>query len=61
MVDKIRPFLEEVKAEIFKVTWPSKQEAIAGTILVLIVSTLLSIIIGFMDLGFSKMIHFLIK
>jgi len=61
MVEKIRPFFEEVKAEMFKVTWATKQEAIAGTILVVIVSVVLSVFIGFMDLGFSKLIQFLLK
>lgn len=61
MVEKIRPFFEEVKAEMFKVTWATKQEAIAGTVLVVIVSILLSICIGFMDLGFSKAIQFLLN
>ncbi|MEW6088503.1 MAG: preprotein translocase subunit SecE [bacterium] len=61
MVEKIKPFFEEVKTEIFKVTWPTKQEASAGTVLVVIVSILLSVFIGFMDLGFSKLIQFLLK
>jgi preprotein translocase subunit SecE len=61
MVEKIKPFFEEVKAEMFKVTWATKQEAIAGTMLVIIVSLVLSVFIGFMDLGFSKLIQFLLK
>ncbi|MDD5772301.1 MAG: preprotein translocase subunit SecE [bacterium] len=61
MVEKIRPFFEEVKAEMFKVTWATKQEAIAGTALVVIVSVVLSVFIGFMDLGFSKLIQILLK
>ncbi len=61
MVEKIRPFFEEVKSEMFKVTWATKQEAIAGTVLVVIVSVTLSIFIGFMDLGFSKLIQILLK
>ena len=61
MVEKIRPFFEEVKAEMFKVTWATKQEAIAGTVLVVIVSVILSIFIGFMDLGFSNLIQVLLK
>lgn len=58
---KIMPFLEEVKAEMFKVTWATKQEALAGTVLVVVVSVLLSVFIGVMDLGFSKLIRVLLK
>ncbi len=61
MVERIRPFFEEVKAEMFKVTWATKQEALAGTVLVVVVSILLSIFIGVMDLGFSKLIQFSLK
>lgn len=61
MVKKVRPFFDEVKAEMFKVAWPTRQEAMAGTVLVVVVSVLLSIFIGVMDLSFSKLIRVLLK
>jgi preprotein translocase subunit SecE len=48
-----RQFLTEVRAEFRKVTWPTRQEAIAGTIGVLIVVAVLTIALSAVDFGLS--------
>ena len=48
-----RQFLTEVRAEFRKVTWPTWQEARAGTIGVLIVVAVLTATLSLVDLGLS--------
>ena len=46
-----KQFLLEVRAEYRKVTWPSQKEAMAGTIGVLVVVTVLTFVLSVVDLG----------
>jgi preprotein translocase subunit SecE len=55
-----RQFLTEVRAEFRKVTWPTRQEAIAGTIGVLIVVAVLTLALSIVDLGLSKAIELIL-
>jgi preprotein translocase subunit SecE len=52
-----RQFLLEVMAEFRKVTWPTRQEAVAGTIGVLIVVGVLTLALSVVDFGLSKAIQ----
>jgi preprotein translocase subunit SecE len=56
MVTKAIQFLSEVKGEVKKVTWPSKKEAIGGTVVVLLVVLIMAIFLGLVDLLLSKII-----
>ena len=53
-MQKIVKFLKEVRAELNKVTWPSKNEIIGSTIVTVIVSIILSIFIGVVDFMLDK-------
>lgn len=46
-------FLEETKVELKKVTWPTKQELIANTIVVIIAVVLCAVLIWVIDTFFS--------
>ena len=48
-LEKITKFLQEVKIEMTKVTWPTKQELVDSTIIVMIAIVFLSILIGIED------------
>ncbi len=54
-MEKIKRFLKEVVAELRKVTWPTKDELIGSTIVVIVVSLVIAIFIGIVDriLGFG--------
>ena len=51
-----RQFLKEVRQELRKVDWPTRDETIAYTIVVLVTVTVLTTFVFFVDLGFSKAI-----
>ena len=50
------PFMREVKAELKKVTWPSKQEVYSTTLVVIFTTIFFSVYLFFMDLIFSWVI-----
>jgi len=61
MVNKIVGFVNEVKAELKKVSWPNKDELIGSTIVVLVTVAILSAFVGACDLLFSRVINLLIR
>ncbi len=48
-VDQTRGFLAAVREELRKVTWPTREELIKATRMIVILSILLGITIGLMD------------
>lgn len=49
-------YLEEVRVELDKVTWPSRDDLKAHTIVVLFFLGLLSVLIGALDVGFQRLV-----
>jgi len=61
MIKKIKDFLREVKIEIKKVAFPSKDELIGSTWVVIIVVLIVSLFLGIVDLGLSKIVALAIR
>lgn len=60
MANKVVSFLEETKAELKKVTWPTRQEIIGSTAVVLFSTAVLAVFIGFFDYVFAIVMRILI-
>ena len=60
MANRVTKFLSEVKSELKKVTWPSRDELKGSTMVVLVLTFLLAFYIGVVDFLLSKIITFLI-
>ncbi len=58
---RVQTFLEEVKVEMNKVAWPSKQEIKDHTSIVLIFLVVVSAVIGTMDFFFRTIILTLMR
>lgn len=54
-------FLQEVKAEMSKVIWPTRQQAIQLTVVVIVVSILVGAYVGGLDYLFTNIVNTLIK
>jgi len=54
-------FLRETRSELRKVVWPSRQEAINLTIIVIAVTLAMAISLGLIDYIFSKLLGLLIR
>jgi preprotein translocase subunit SecE len=51
-----RQFLKEVRQELRKVDWPTREETMSYSIVVLVTVIILTTFVFFVDLGFSKAI-----
>ena len=60
-MNQVMKFFNEVKAELKKVTWPTRDELIGATAIVCIVVVVFSVILGLMDAFFSYIIGTVIK
>jgi len=58
--NKIVSFLKEVRLEMKKVNWPSRQETIQYTLIVIGVSVAVAIYLGGLDFLFSLLLNKLI-
>jgi preprotein translocase subunit SecE len=57
MVEKIKQYLKDTLAEMRKMTWPTKDEMIGSTTIVIVVSLIVAIFIGAVD----RILTFLIR
>jgi preprotein translocase subunit SecE len=58
---KIKNFLLEVKTELSKVAWSTRQELISSTIVVIAVTAIMAVFIGVIDIFLSKFLSTLFK
>lgn len=56
MLNKVKEFFREVKVEMKKVVFPTREELIGSTWVVIITVFVISMFLGFIDLGLSKIV-----
>jgi len=61
MFEKIRTFLRESYAELKRVTWPTRKEVLASTLVVVIVVGILMLFIGVFDFILSFIVRFIVR
>lgn len=52
-------FFRETKAELKKVTWPTKKQLVHNTLIILVFIIITAIILSALDLGFAKLFGWL--
>jgi preprotein translocase subunit SecE len=57
---RIVRYLKETRAELRKVTWPTRQEATNLTLIVLAVTFAMAVILGAVDFVFTKLFELII-
>ncbi|HEY5975589.1 MAG TPA: preprotein translocase subunit SecE [Geobacteraceae bacterium] len=57
MLANTKNFLEEVKAELGKVTWPVRKETFATAWVVVVIVVLISLYLGVCDLVLTKLMR----
>jgi len=57
MANKVAGFFNDIKLEMSKVSWPTKDELIGSTIIVIVSLAILSLFIGMCDLFLSKIVN----
>lgn len=58
---KLLQYIREVRAELTRVTWPTRQEALQLTIVILVVSLVVGIYVGGLDLLFTNLLGIILK
>jgi preprotein translocase subunit SecE len=64
MIEKIREsrqYVAEAKQELNKVTWPTRQQAISSTWVVIAVVFLIAIFLGMVDFGLSRLVKYILS
>ena len=61
MANKIALFFKDIKIEMSKVSWPTKDELVGSTAVVLVSLAILSVFIGICDLVLSKIVNVIIS
>jgi preprotein translocase subunit SecE len=56
-VSKSTQFLREVKAELKKVTWPSRKQTLGSTVVVIVLVMMISLFLGVVDIALSSLVH----
>jgi preprotein translocase subunit SecE len=59
-MQKVTSFIESVKVELGKVTWPTRKETIATTGVVITIVFLISIYLGACDIVLSKLMRLIL-
>jgi preprotein translocase subunit SecE len=60
-IERARLFLSEVRNELKRVTWPSRKEVYATTVVVILTSVFFGIYLYTIDLGANAMVQWLIR
>ncbi|GAB1467626.1 hypothetical protein MASR2M64_03040 [Candidatus Cloacimonadota bacterium] len=54
--EKIGRFYRDVRSEMKCVTWPNRADLKEGTIVVIVMSTIVAVFLSLIDFGFNKII-----
>lgn len=60
MIGNVNDFLGNVKAELKKVTWPSKKDTYASTTVVIVLVLLCAVFLGGVDIILSRLIRLIL-
>lgn len=60
LIQKTKNWWRQTIGELRKVSWPTREDALALTRIVLIVTVIMSAILGVLDFIFSRLVGFLV-
>jgi preprotein translocase subunit SecE len=56
-VTRIREFVQDVLVEFRKVTWPTRQELVNSTVVVIAVTVVLAFFLGGVDIALTRLVE----
>jgi preprotein translocase subunit SecE len=59
-VARVKEFVQDVLAEFRKVSWPSRQELINSTVVVIVVTVVLSLFLGAVDIVLARAVEWIL-
>jgi preprotein translocase subunit SecE len=61
VVRRAREFVREVLAEFRKVSWPSRQELVNSTVVVIVVTVVLAFFLGGVDVALARIVERILR
>jgi preprotein translocase subunit SecE len=61
VVQRVQEFTREVLAEFRRVTWPSRQELINATVVVVAVTVILAFFLGAVDVALARIVEKILR
>ncbi len=61
IINRTIDFLKEVKIELTKVSWSTKEELLGATMVVIVITSIMGLFIGIIDLFLSKVLSLVFK
>ncbi len=61
LFSKAIKFIKEVKTQLTKVSWPTKEELIGATSVVIVITFLTAVFVGFVDLILSRLLSWVFR
>ena len=56
MLQKIQDFFKEVSVELKKVSWPTRQQTMNATVVVIVVSFIVAFFLGIVDIVLARVV-----
>ena len=56
MLQKIQAFFQEVSVELRKVSWPTRQQTVNATVVVIVVASIVAFFLGIVDMVLGKLV-----
>jgi len=60
-MESSRQYLSDVRTEFRKVTWPSQREYVGGTVGVVVIVAILTLVLGLLDVGLSEIMELILR
>ena len=61
VVTRVQEFIQEVYAEFRKVTWPNRQELLNSTVVVIVVTVVLALFLGAVDIVLARVVERILR
>ena len=61
MLQKIQEFFREVSVELKKVSWPTRQQTMNATVVVIVVSFVVAFFLGIVDIVLARVVGSIMK
>jgi preprotein translocase subunit SecE len=61
LLERVRTYWRDTRSELRKVVWPTREETINLTTVVLVVTLVMTVLLGALDSLFSALVGFILK
>ncbi len=60
VIGRVKEFVQDVLAEFRKVTWPTRQELVNSTVVVIVVTVVLAFFLGAVDIALARVVEWIL-